>query len=104
METQLPHTMPSRQSGIPQSLERRIYAAVVCLFLFVCCALRSAAAEVSYHNPVVPGDYPDPSVIRVGNDFWATATSSEWGPQFPLLHSRDLVNWDLAGSVFNHRP
>ena len=62
------------------------------------------AAEALYQNPVIPGDYPDPSVIRVGNDFWATATSSEWGPQFPILHSTDLVNWDLAGSVFPHRP
>jgi len=64
----------------------------------------SAGAEVVYRNPVVAGDYPDPSVIRVGKEFWATATSSEWGPQFPLLHSRDLVNWELTGTVFPHRP
>src|SRR5437870_3302269 len=57
-----------------------------------------------YQNPVIAGDYPDPSVIHVGTDFWATATSSEWGPQFPLLHSTDLVNWELVGSVFTHRP
>ena len=60
--------------------------------------------RVTYHNPVVAGDYPDPSVIRVGADFWATATSSEWGPEFPLLHSRDLVNWDLVRAVFQKRP
>jgi len=74
------------------------------LLLLACCAVASAPGEVAYRNPVVAGDYPDPSVIRVGKDYWATATSSEWGPQFPLLHSRDLVNWELAGSVFNHRP
>ena len=34
----------------------------------------------TYTNPVQAGDYPDPSVIRVGKDFYATATSSEWGP------------------------
>ena len=62
------------------------------------------AAESLYRNPVVPGDYPDPSVIRVGKEYWATATSSEWGPQFPLLRSRDLVNWELVGSVFQKRP
>src|SRR4051794_36180322 len=61
-------------------------------------------AAVSYENPVIPGDHPDPSVIRVGKDYWATATSSEWGPQFPLLHSTDLVNWETVGSVFSHRP
>jgi xylan 1,4-beta-xylosidase len=58
----------------------------------------------SYENPVIPGDHPDPSIICVGKDFWATSTSSEWGPQFPLLHSTDLVNWKQVGDVFAHRP
>jgi xylan 1,4-beta-xylosidase len=62
------------------------------------------SAETLYQNPVMSGDYPDPSVIRVGKDYWATATSSEWGPQFPVLHSTDLVNWEIHGSVFAHRP
>ena len=66
--------------------------------------LLPAWAEVTYQNPVIAGDYPDPSVIRVGKDYWATATSSEWGPEFPLLHSRDLVDWELTGAVFPHRP
>jgi beta-xylosidase len=76
-------------------------AVLRCVFLTLApCAFAAA----SYHNPVIAGDHPDPSIIRVGNDFWATATSSEWGPQFPLLHSTDLVNWDNVGSVFPHRP
>src|ERR1043165_7149339 len=66
-------------------------------------AAGGAKAE-TYKNPVVPGDFPDPSIIRVGTDNWATATSSEWGPQFPLLHSTNLVDWELVGSVFEHRP
>lgn len=57
-----------------------------------------------YTNPALAGDFPDPSVIRVGRDFYATATSSEWAPQFPLLHSRDLVNWEVIGAVFQRRP
>lgn len=57
-----------------------------------------------YTNPVQAGDYPDPSVIRVGKDYYATATSSEWGPEFPILHSRDLVNWKTVGVVFPKRP
>jgi beta-xylosidase len=55
-------------------------------------------------NPVLPGDYPDPSVIRVGDEYWATATSSEWAPLFPLMRSRDLVTWEHAGNVFARRP
>ena len=83
---------------------------VLCWFAIVMLALgragkvEEASGQVSYQNPVIPGDHPDPSVIRVGADFWATSTSSEWGPQFPLLHSKDLVNWELAGVVFPHRP
>ena len=57
-----------------------------------------------YTNPVLPGDHPDPSIIRVGKDFWATSTSSEWGPQFLLQHSADLVNWEATGPVFPLRP
>ena len=61
-----------------------------------------------YQNPVIAGDYPDPSVIHVGKDFWATATSSVWGPQFPLLHSTDLVIYDgeallRASSIYGAR-
>ena len=74
----------------------------------VCAALvfpvAAGSTEVTYQNPVIPGDHPDPSIIRVGKDYWATCTSSAWGPLFPLLHSRDLVNWEQTGAVLNQRP
>ena len=61
--------------------------------------------RTAYRNPVLAGDYPDPSVIRVGErDFWATATSTEWAPQFPLFHSTDLVRWTPVGAIFSERP
>ena len=63
-----------------------------------------ADPAASYQNPVLPGDYPDPSVIRVGREYWATATTSQWAPIFPLLHSTDLVNWRLVGNVFQTPP
>ncbi len=62
-------------------------------------------AKRTYRNPVYRGDYPDPSLIRVGDhDFWATTTSTEWAPYFPLLHSRDLVHWEEIDAVFRERP
>ncbi|HEY0547352.1 MAG TPA: family 43 glycosylhydrolase [Pyrinomonadaceae bacterium] len=64
----------------------------------------ASAQPAAFHNPVIAGDYPDPSVIRVGADYWATATTSEWAPEFPLLHSRDMVNWEQVGAVFAKRP
>ncbi|HEX8069015.1 MAG TPA: family 43 glycosylhydrolase [Pyrinomonadaceae bacterium] len=64
----------------------------------------AAQRRATYTNPALAGDFPDPSVIRVGRDYWAAATSSEWGPEYPLLHSRDLVNWEVVGSVFRRPP
>ncbi|MBI5691509.1 MAG: family 43 glycosylhydrolase [Verrucomicrobia bacterium] len=64
----------------------------------------AVVAASSFRNPVRAGDYPDPSMIRVGDDYWAMATSSEWAPHFPILHSRDLVNWEVQGHVFDALP
>ncbi len=51
----------------------------------------------TYRNPVLPADWSDPDVIRVGEDFYLTASSFSRVPGLPLLHSRDLVNWRFVG-------
>jgi beta-xylosidase len=53
---------------------------------------------------VLPGDFPDPSVTKIGNSYWATATTSNWAPAYPLLQSSDLLHWELKGHVFNQLP
>lgn len=58
------------------------------------------AFAATYTNPVLPGDFADPSVTKIGDTYWATATSSEWAPLFPLLKSKNLVDWELVGHVF----
>ena len=45
-------------------------------------------------NPIVPGFYPDPSICRVGEDFYMVCSSFELCPGIPLFHSRDLVHWE----------
>lgn len=50
-----------------------------------------------YRNPILHADYSDPDVVRIGDDFWMTASSFGHVPGLPLLHSRDLVNWTLTG-------
>ncbi|WP_262383945.1 family 43 glycosylhydrolase [Hymenobacter lutimineralis] len=66
---------------------------------------QSTATAAAIPNPVLPGDFPDPSVVKVGNTYWATATSSNWGPTFPLLKSTNLTSWELVGHVFpGERP
>jgi beta-xylosidase len=65
----------------------------------------TSTEKTSITNPVLPGDYADPSVVRKGNDYWATATSSEWAPLFPILHSDNLQDWKIKGHVFpDKRP
>ncbi|SMB87237.1 glycoside hydrolase family 43 [Hymenobacter roseosalivarius DSM 11622] len=58
------------------------------------------APALTIVNPVLAGDFPDPSITKVGDTYWATATSSNWGPVFPLLKSTNLTDWELAGHVF----
>lgn len=55
-------------------------------------------------HAVIPGDFADPSIIRSGNTYYATGTSSEWAPHFPLFQSTDLYNWKQIGFVFNQTP
>lgn len=63
-----------------------------------------AQRGASYSNPVVAHDYPDPSVIRTDEGYWVVATAGTWAPLFTIMHSRDLVNWRVAGAVFDEPP
>ena len=58
----------------------------------------------TYTNPVLYADYSDPDAIRVGNDYYMTASSFNCIPGLPILHSRDLVNWDLIGHALPKLP
>ena len=58
----------------------------------------------TYKNPVLYADYSDPDAIRVGQDFYLTASSFNAVPGLPILHSFDLVNWELIGHVFDQQP
>jgi beta-xylosidase len=57
-----------------------------------------------YYNPVIPGDFPDPTIIRVGNTYYAAATSNDFAPCYPFYESKDLINWKQIGSVFIRPP
>ena len=57
------------------------------------------AAVKSYTNPILYADYSDPDVIRVGADYYLVASSFHFSPGIPILRSRDLVNWTIAGHV-----
>jgi xylan 1,4-beta-xylosidase len=88
------------------SLKTSHVAAVALLVIWATFSPATVPAQqrATYTNPVMAGDYPDPSIIRVGNEYWATATTSQWAPLFPILHSRDLVNWQVIGAAMSKRP
>ncbi|WP_291527983.1 glycoside hydrolase family 43 protein [Bacteroides sp. UBA939] len=56
------------------------------------------AAQQGYKNPVIPGFYPDPSVCKVGNDYYLVNSTFEYFPGVPVFHSKDLVNWKQIGN------
>ncbi|MGH9900897.1 MAG: family 43 glycosylhydrolase [Pyrinomonadaceae bacterium] len=93
--------MPSIRRSIILSIRAACAPVLLALCLWT---VAPAQQKAAYTNPVIAGDFPDPSVIRVGEDYWAATTSGNWAPHFPLLHSRDLVNWRVAGAVFQKAP
>jgi hypothetical protein len=52
-----------------------------------------AQSSGTYHNPILGGDHPDASPIRVGEDFYLTHSSFDYAPGLLIWHSRDLINW-----------
>jgi xylan 1,4-beta-xylosidase len=50
---------------------------------------------MNIHNPILPGFNPDPSIVRVGDDYYIATSTFEWFPGVQIHHSRDLVNWRL---------
>jgi len=54
-------------------------------------------------NPVLPGFYPDPSILRIGEDYYLVNSSFAWFPGLPIFHSRDLVTWKQIGNAIE-RP
>lgn len=61
----------------------------------------AAAPEGQYRGPVLPGFHPDPSIVRVGEDFYAVTSTFSWFPGLPIFHSRDLVNWRQIGNAID---
>lgn len=60
-------------------------------------------ARDTFDNPVIAGCHPDPSICRVGDDFYVVTSSCAWFPGIPVFHSRDLMHWEQIGYVMD-RP
>jgi beta-xylosidase len=57
-----------------------------------------------YRNPILHADYSDPDAIRVGTDYYMISSSFTHIPGLPILHSKDLVNWELIGHALTVQP
>jgi len=78
---------------------KKILSGVLLLAAFV----TNAQTKTQYTNPILAGFYPDPSVCRVGADYYLTTSTFAYYPGLPVFHSKDLVNWKQIGNAVN-RP
>jgi beta-xylosidase len=91
-----------------RKLRLRISKPPARVFLAVWMAAAAASGQDSrwgdrgdgtYANPVLPGDFSDLDAIRVGRDYYAISSTFQYSPGVVVLHSKDLVNWRIAGHV-----
>ena len=72
-------------------LMKRQLIPLLCMALL---ALSCTGKQETFTNPLLAGDYPDPSVMRDGDDYYMTHSSFEYQPGLTVLHSRDLIHWE----------
>jgi xylan 1,4-beta-xylosidase len=93
---------------------KRVFLCAVLLVAVAGGGVRALAADSSptatasdpppYSNPVMAGDFPDPTAMRIGPEYWAIATKSGGQPSPPILRSPDLVHWSMAGYLYTTPP
>jgi xylan 1,4-beta-xylosidase len=68
------------------------------LLLIIFISINAQQNELKpFQNPIIPGFHPDPSVCRVGEDFYLVTSSFEYFPGVPVFHSKDLIHWEQIG-------
>jgi len=93
-------TIHSNTVGIKK---RNFLFSIMILLLFCSAVFAQSPAKQVYQNPIIPGFNPDPSICRVGNDYYLATSSFEYFPGVPIYHSLDLVHWKMIGHALN-RP
>jgi xylan 1,4-beta-xylosidase len=75
----------------------------ICLFFVFFSSMGFPQTGDTFTNPILAGFYPDPSVCRVGKDYYLVNSTFSYFPGITVFHSRDLVHWELIGHVLD-RP
>lgn len=76
---------------------------VIFLLLTFSCSQKQEQTQQYFTNPILSGFYPDPSICKVGDDFYMVTSTFAYYPGLPILHSKDLVNWETIGFAMD-RP
>jgi alpha-N-arabinofuranosidase len=69
--------------------------------LIICTNLFGQTAPTTFENPILPGYHPDPSICRVGDNYYLVNSSFVWFPGLPVYHSKDLINWEQIGNAID---
>jgi len=81
-------TVPAKQRRTPPAFSMNVTPFT---------AVTDPKEPVTYHNPVIPGFFSDPSVCRASEDYYLVTSTFEYFPAVPVFHSKDLVNWEMIG-------
>lgn len=84
-------------------MENTLRLLVTTLFTCTLLNIQAQPAQDTFKNPIISGFHPDPSIVRVDEDYYLVNSSFEWFPGIPIFHSKDLVNWEQLGYVLD-RP
>lgn len=77
---------------------KKYFYTILPVFLFFC---NGTYCQLKYSNPILAGFYPDPSICRVGGDYYLVNSSFAYFPGIPIFHSTDLVNWNQIGNAMD---
>ena len=75
--------------------------AILCLLALLGAATTAWAQSSTYTNPILGGDYPDPTIMREGEDYYMTHSAFDYVPGLVVFHSRDLVHWEPISAALN---
>ena len=82
-------------------MQTKSISRILCLIALWSMPISLLAQRATFTNPILGGDYPDPTVMRDGDDYYMTHSAFDYVPGLTVFHSRDLVHWEPISSALN---
>ena len=80
-------------------MQTKSISRILCLIALWSMPISLLAQRATFTNPILGGDYPDPTVMRDGDDYYMTHSAFDYVPGLTVFHSRDLVHWEPISSA-----